>query len=69
MYLDRINSVRLLRSGSYVAKMNRMAIFTHLSRRVIGELIVYRGIRRPFVVRPSSVARRQNFQTISPLKP
>ena len=51
MYLDRINSVRLLRSGSYVAKMNRMAIFTHLSRRVIGELIVYGGIPRPSIVK------------------
>ena len=27
----------------------------HLSRRLIGELLVYRGIRRPSVVRPSSV--------------
>ena len=38
----------------------------HLSRRLIGELIVYRGIRR-LSVRPSSV--RQHFQTTSPLKP
>ena len=27
----------------------------HLSRRLIGELIVYKGIRRPSVVRPSVV--------------
>ena len=27
----------------------------HLSRRLIGELIVYEGIRRPSVVRPSVV--------------
>ena len=33
----------------------------HLSRRLIGELIVYKGIRRPSV--------RQHFQTTSPLKP
>ena len=39
----------------------------HLSRRLIGELIVYTGIRRPSVVRPSVV--RQHFQTTSPLKP
>ena len=29
----------------------------HLSRRLIGELLVYRGIRRPSVRRPSSVVR------------
>ena len=34
----------------------------HLSRRLIGELLVYRGIRRPSV-------RRQHFQTTSSLKP
>ena len=28
-------------------------ILAHLSRRLIGELIVYEGIRRPSVVRPS----------------
>ena len=63
MYLDRMNSVRLLRSGSYVAKMNCVAILTHLSGRLICELIVYGAIRRP------SVVRRQNFQMTSPLKP
>ena len=43
----------------------------HLSRRLIGELLVYKGIRRPSVVRPSSVrpSVRQHFQTTSPLKP
>ena len=44
----------------------------HLSLRLRGELIVYKGIRRPSVVRPS--VRRpssvcQHFQTTSPLKP
>ena len=42
----------------------------HLSRRLMGELIVYQSLRRPSVrpsVRPSSV--RQHFQTSSPLKP
>ena len=28
-----------------------MIVLAHLSRRLIGELIVYAGIRRPFVVR------------------
>ena len=38
----------------------------HLSQRLIGELIVYGGIRRPFVV---VRRRREHFQTTSPLKP
>ena len=42
----------------------------HLSRRLIGELIVYEGIRRPSVG-PSSVVRPSVniFKTTSPLKP
>ena len=32
-----------------------ISFLAHLSRRLIGELIVYEGIRRPSVVRPSSV--------------
>ena len=42
----------------------------HLSRRLMGELIVYQSLRRPSVrpsVRRPSV--RQHFQTSSPLKP
>ena len=42
-------------------------LLAHLSRRLIGELLVYRGICRPSV-RPS-VVRRQHFQTTSSLKP
>ena len=36
-------------------------LLAHLSRRLIGELIVYQwsGVRRPSVVRPSSVRRRR----------
>ena len=49
------------------------SFLAHLSRRLIGELLVYRGIRRPSVVRPSvrrpSSVVRQHFQTTSPLKP
>ena len=39
----------------------RKTLLAHLSRRLIGELIVYEGIRRPSVC--------QHFQTTSPLKP
>ena len=41
-------------------------LLAHLSRRLIGELIVYKGIRRPSVRHPSVC---QHFQTTSPLKP
>ena len=53
----------------YVTISNRYdcMFLAHLCRRLIGELIVYEGIRRPSVVRPSSVC--QHFQTTSPLKP
>ena len=36
-----------------------VALLAHLSRRLIGVLIVYTGVRRPSV--------RQHFQTTSPL--
>ena len=42
-------------------------ILAHLSRRLMGELIVYQSIQRPSVVCRSSV--RPQFQTSSPLKP
>ena len=47
-----------------------LGFLAHLSRRLIGELIVYQWLRRPSVrpsVRPSSVVR-QHFQTSSSLK-
>ena len=44
-----------------------LSFLAHLSRSLIGELIVYEGIRRPSV-RPSSVVC-QHFQTTTPLKP
>ena len=37
----------------------------HLSRRLMGELIVYQSLRRPSV----RLSVRQHFQTSSPLKP
>ena len=39
----------------------------YLSRRLIGELIVYQSLRRPSFVRPSPV--HPKFPTSSPLKP
>ena len=34
---------------------SKSRLLAHLSRRLIGELIVYKGIRRPSVRRPSVV--------------
>ena len=48
--------------------LSLFSFLAHLSRRLTGELIVYRGIRRPPSVRRPSVVR-QHFQTTSPLKP
>ena len=39
----------------------QIALVAHLSRRLIGELLVYRGIRRPSVVRPSSTSSNDFF--------
>ena len=50
--------------GSILGRVG--VLLAHLSRRLIGELIVYKGIRRPSVRRPSVC---QHFQTTSPLKP
>ena len=36
-------------------------LLAHLSRRLIGELLVYKGIRRLSVVRPSVVRRLSTF--------
>ena len=44
----------------------KLCFLAHLSQRLKGELIVYEGIRRPSVRRPSVC---QHFQTTSPLKP
>ena len=47
--------------GEYLRIVLYFELLAHLSRRLIGELIVYTGIWRPSV--------RQHFQTTSPLKP
>ena len=43
----------------------RVLFLAHLSRRLMGELIVYQSLRRPSV----RLSVRQHFQTSSPLKP
>ena len=39
----------------------QISLLAHLSRRLIGELLVYRGICRPSVVRPSSTFSNDFF--------
>ena len=55
-----------LARGEITQKVKVIVLLAHLSRRLMGELIVYQSLRCPSV-RPSSV--RQHFQTSSPLKP
>ena len=50
------NSALLKKSTTNIGVMLLLPFLAHLSRRLIGELLVYRGIRRPSV-RPSSVRR------------
>ena len=50
--------VLLVKTQNYIATLLFLA---HLSRRLIGELLVYRGIRRPSVRRPSSTFSNDFF--------
>ena len=58
------------REDMYITCMFCTMFLAHLSRRLMGELIVYQSLRRPSV-RPSVVRPSvcQHFQTSSPLKP
>ena len=42
-------------------------LLAHLSRRLIGELIVYKGIRRPSVVRPSTFSNNISSEAEKPI--
>ena len=42
-------------------------LLAHLSRRLIGELIVYEGIRRPSVVRPSTFSNDISSEAVRPI--
>ena len=46
---------------SYFQASSYLVLLSHLSQRLIGELLVYRGIRRPSVVRPSSTFSNDFF--------
>ena len=47
--------------SEYPANLKSSLFLAHLSRRLIGELLVYRGIRRPSVRRPSSTFSNDFF--------
>ena len=57
--IKKYSSIHLVIFAAPIFKALKIISFgfyflAHLSRRLIGELLVYRGIRRPSVVRPSS---------------
>ena len=63
---DTLNS-----HGNYIVdhgqswKNHGIVFLAHLSRRLMGELIVYQSLRRPSVVRPSSVRLSVRLSTFS----
>ena len=48
------------------SKLNEVFLLAHLSRRLIGELLVYKGIRRPSV-RPSTFSNEISSETVRPI--
>ena len=50
-----------------VAKMYFTLFLAHLSRRLIGELIVYEGIRRPSVRRLSTFLNNISSEAVRPI--
>ena len=44
-----------------------LSFLAHLSRRLIGELIVYKGIRRPSVVRLSTFSNDISSEAVRPI--
>ena len=44
-----------------------MTLLAHLSRRLIGELIVYTGIRRPSIRRPSTFSNDISSEAVRPI--
>ena len=53
---------------SFCCLMEIFELFlAHLSRRLIGELIVYSGIRRPFIVRPSTFSNDISSEAVRPI--
>ena len=45
----------------------RLVFLAHLSRRLIGELLVYEGIRRPSVVRLSTFSNEISSEAVRPI--
>ena len=45
-----------------------LAFLAHLSRRLMGELIVYQSLRRPSVVLPSTISNIFSSETTGPIK-
>ena len=61
--LDHTTTFVILRGSGQLLLRNPIFL-AHLSRRLIGELIVYQSLRRPSLRRPSSVVRPSTFSNI-----
>ena len=53
--------------NSYLKIKKLLLLLAHLSRRLIGELIVYKGIRRLSVVRPSTFSNDISSEAEKPI--
>ena len=56
----KVNAEKMFHLSTDLSLQVKLLLLAHLSRRLIGELIVYEGIRRPSI-RPSSVVRLSTF--------
>ena len=53
--------------SSFIYVRINILFLAHLSRRLIGELIVYKGIRRPSVVRLSTFSNDISSEAVRPI--
>ena len=54
--------------GSVLGPILFLIFLAHLSRRLMGELIVYQSLRRPSVVRPSTISNIFSSETTWPIE-
>ena len=67
-----IHELCMLQLNLYLVLLQGIHIFNvslaHLSGRLMGELIVYQSLWRPFVVRPSTFSNIFSSETAGPIK-
>ena len=67
---DQLSKMAATIIGSMVTenlKINYKVLLAHLSQRLIGELIVYEGIRRPSVRRLSTFSNDISSEAVRPI--